>query len=197
MPGDECSARGDGESLRASPSAGLFPRVLCSPSGTPSLPVWGGSTGAATLTGLSCVSLQPPERRGAGSRVLLAAGGAGGGGDGAGGVHPVPAAGQEQMRAALHPVPPVTPAPCPQRRPGEGPCLKLAPGRKSSFAPSLDCRTSEARPPSTSRTNLWHQPASPCGLLAPVATGQAALPGGLCLTSSWRITLIFYSVQFF
>ncbi|RLV89514.1 hypothetical protein DV515_00014826 [Chloebia gouldiae] len=62
---------------------------------------------------------------------------------------------------------------------------------------NLDSGTSEARPLSTSRIHPWHRPASPCGLLASVATGQAALPEELCLTSSWRITLIFYSVQFF
>lgn len=133
------------------PCSGLTP-------GTPCLPVWDGSSGTATLTGLSCVCLQPPERRGAGSRVLLAAGGAGGGGDGAGGLHPVPPAGQEQMRATPHSVP-VTPAPHPQRRP-EGPRLKLAPRRKFSFAPSLDCRTSEARAASTSRIHPWHRAAS-------------------------------------
>lgn len=49
------------------------------------------------LTSLS-LSLQSLERRGAGSRILLAAGGTGGRGDSAGGVHTLPGARQEQMR---------------------------------------------------------------------------------------------------
>lgn len=63
-----------------------------------------------SFTALFSLALQPLERRGAGSRVLLAPRGSGDGGDCAGRVHAVPRAGQEQMRVTLRPILPMTPA---------------------------------------------------------------------------------------
>ena len=131
MPGGGCSGlRGRGASWCSLPSAGLCPPAWsCAvvtavpPPGTPQPPCSGwkrsGLSGSlafvqqspcTSLTGLFSLSLQPLERRGAGSCVLLAPGGSGGRGDCSGRVHAVPRASQEQVRVALHPVLPVTPA---------------------------------------------------------------------------------------
>lgn len=124
-----------------------------------------------SLIALFSLPLQPPERHGAGSRLLLAAGGPGGRGDRPGRLHAVPRASQEQVRAALRPATPASPFPC----------VQLVPAGKSSSPPASIA--GPVRP---------DVPAPAAGSI--LGTSRAAGDPSL---GAERLTPVFYSVHVF